>query len=166
MPCRLAVLVFLLASAPRASQTPESLVQERLLVPLAARESARSSYSRARPPAAERRVRLLDAAPIADSKGGAFVGFAVDARYGRGEGRWRQSVIAGCVYVESGEVYVRYGDAFRAAGVILGAMTPPAAGNVCRAASGGPASAGTPARDLVERPQAKGSSLDIPSSRF
>ena len=57
MPCRLALLVFLLASAPRASKTPESLVKEKLLAPLAAREKARSSYSRARPPAAERRVR-------------------------------------------------------------------------------------------------------------
>ena len=75
MPCRLALLVFLLASAPRASETPESLVHEKLLAPLAAREKARSSYSRARPPAAERRVRMLDAAPIADAKGGAFAGF-------------------------------------------------------------------------------------------
>ena len=135
-------------------------------MPLAARESARSSYSRARPPAAERRVRLLDAAPIADGKGGAFVGFAVDARYGRGEGRWKQSVMTGCVYVETGEIYLRYGDAFREAGVILGKVTPPAAGNVCRAASGSRASAETPVRVLVERPQAKGSSLDIPSPRF
>src|SRR5262249_13594817 len=140
MPCRLALIVFLLASAPRASQTPESLVQEKLLVPLAERERARSSYSRARPPAAERRVRLLDATPLADGKGGAFVGFAVDARYGGGEGRWRQSVITGCVYAESGEVYVRYGEAFRGAGVMLGKATPQAAGHVCSAASRGPAS--------------------------
>jgi len=101
-------------------------------------------------------VRLLDAAPLADSKGGAFVGFAVDARYGRGEGRWKESVMTGCVYVESGEIYLQYGDAFRAAGVILGRVTPPAAGNVCRAASGGPSSGETPVRALVEQPQAKG----------
>jgi len=44
-------------------KSPESLVQEKLLVPLAARENARSSYSRARPPAAERRVRMLDGRP-------------------------------------------------------------------------------------------------------
>jgi len=37
MPCRLALLVFLLASAPRASETPESLVREKLLAPLAVR---------------------------------------------------------------------------------------------------------------------------------
>jgi hypothetical protein len=133
MPCRLALLVFLLASAPRASETPESLVKEKLLAPLAAREKARSSYSRARPPAAERRVRMLDAAPVADEKGGAFVGFAVDARYGRGEGRWQEDVITGCVYPATGEVYVLYGDDFRPARVLLGKTIPPAASHVCRA---------------------------------
>ena len=133
MACRLAILAFLLASAPRASDSPESLVRDKLLAPLAAREDARSSYSRARPPA-EHRVRLLDAAPIADGKGGAFVGFAIDARHGRGKGRWQKNAITGCVYVESGEVYVRYGNAFRAAGVLLGTLSPPASGHVCRAA--------------------------------
>lgn len=135
MPCRLAILVFLLASALRASETPESLVQEKLLAPLAASEKGRSSYSRAGPPAAARRVRMLDAAPIADAKGGAFVGFAVDARYGRGAGRWEKDEITGCVYAGTGEVHVRYGDDFRAAGVLLGETIPPAASHVCRAAA-------------------------------
>ena len=134
MPCRLVFLVFLLASAPRASETPESLVQEKLLAPLAAREKARSSYSRARPPAAERRVRMLDAAAIADAKGGAFVGFAGDARYGRGAGRWQEDEITGCVYAATGEVYLRTGHRYRAAGVLLGKTVPPAASHVCRAA--------------------------------
>jgi hypothetical protein len=134
MPLRLALLVFLLASAPRASESPRSLVEEKLLAPLAAREEARSSYSRARPPAAERRVRMLDTEPIADAKGGAFVRFAVDARYGRAAGRWQQNVITGCVYAATGEVYLRYGHGFRAAGVLLGKKVPPAASHVCRAA--------------------------------
>jgi len=142
MPCRLAVLVFLLASALRASETPESLVQEKLLAPLADREEARSSYSRARAPAAERRVRMLDAGPIADAKGGAFVGFAVDARYGRGAGRWQKDVITGCVYAGTGEVYVRYGHYFRAPGVLLGKPIPRAASHVCRAAGARAAVAG------------------------
>src|SRR5438874_12379320 len=128
MVCLLALL--LVSSAP---PTPESLVRDKLLAPLAAKDDARSSYYRGPPPAMERRVRLLDAKPIADGKGGAFVGFNVDARYGRGEGRWREGVIAGCVYPATGEVFVRYGDAFRAAGVLLGKVTPPAAGHVCRA---------------------------------
>lgn len=132
MPCRLALLVFLLASAPRASETPDSLVQDKLLAPLAAREEARSRYSRAAPPPAERRVRLLDAAPIADGKGGAFVGFAVDARVGD---VWHESVITGCVYPERGEVYVRIGTGFRAPRVLLGKKTPPAPSHVCHAAA-------------------------------
>ena len=135
MPTCLALLVFLLASAPRASENPEVLVQKKLLKPLAAREAMRSGYSRARPPAVERRLRVLDAAAIADGHGGAFVGFAVDARYGRRAGRWQESVITGCVYAGSGEVYVRYGDAFRQAGVLLGKVTPPAADHICRAVS-------------------------------
>lgn len=134
MRCHLALLVFLIASAPRASETPESVVQRKLLAPLAGREKARSSYSRARPPAAERRVRILDGVPIADAKGGAFVGFAVDARYGRGEGRWQDDEITGCVYAETGEVYVRSGDAFRAASVLFGKTISPAASHICRAA--------------------------------
>src|SRR5262249_31688810 len=83
---------------------------------------------------AEHRLRLLDTASIADGKDGAFVRFAVDARNGRGNGRWQENAITGCVYVESGEVYVRYGKAYRSAGVLLGKSTPPAAGHVCRTA--------------------------------
>jgi hypothetical protein len=109
-------------------------VQEKLLAPLEAKESARSRYSRAGPPFAEHRVRLLDAAPVADGRGGAFVGFTVDARYSRGEGAWRKDLFGGCVYAGSGEVYVRFGQGFRAAGVLLGKKTPPAPGHVCRAA--------------------------------
>ena len=131
MVCLLALL--LIGSTPPAPETAESLVRANLLAPLAAKDGARSSYYRGPPPAMERRVRLLDAKPIADGKGGAFVGFNVDARYGRGEGRWREGVIAGCVYPATGEVFVRYGDAFRAPGVLLGKVTPPAAAHVCRA---------------------------------
>jgi len=35
-------------------------------------------------------------------------------------------VITGCVYAGTGEVYVRYGEDFRAAGVLLGKTIPPA----------------------------------------
>jgi len=114
MPCSLAVLAFLVASAPQVSD-PESLVEDTLLAPLAARERGRTSYSRASPPA-EQRVRILDAEPIADGKGGVFVGFAVDARSRRGKGRWMENTITGCVYLESGEVFVQYGNGYRAAG--------------------------------------------------
>ena len=46
---------------------------------------------------------------------------------------WREGVITGCVYPATGEVFVRYSNAFRAAGVLLGKVTPPAASHVCRA---------------------------------
>jgi hypothetical protein len=134
MTCSLAVLAFLLASAPHASDSAESLLKDKLLAPLAAPERARTSYSRAAPPPAEHRLRILDAAPIADGKGGAFVGFAVDARRHSGKGPWHQNAITGCVYLESGEVYVRYGKGYHAARILFGTWSPPAPGHVCRAA--------------------------------
>ena len=137
MPLRFALLALLLASAPRASETPETIVQDKLLTPLARNESMRGRFSRARPPAAERRLRMLDATPVADGKGGAFVGFAVDARWGRGDEPWRENVISGCVYPETGEVYVRYGTRFRAGAALLGKMADPAPEHVCRAVTAG-----------------------------
>src|SRR3989442_6516615 len=121
MVCLLALL--LVGSAPRAPETPESLVRDKLLAPLAAKDEARSAYYRGPPPAMERRVRLLDAAPIADGKGGAFVGFTVDARYGRGEGKWREGVITRCVYPATGEGVLRHRDAVRAGRLVAWEVT-------------------------------------------
>ena len=127
-----ALLALLLASAPQAPQKPESLIQDKLLTPLAARDGSRGSYSRARPPPMERRLRLTDAEPTNDGHGGAFVTFAVDARYGRGEGRWMENTITGCAYAATGEVYVRYGQGFRSADALLGKPSRPAPDHVCR----------------------------------
>lgn len=137
MPSRLALLALLLASALRASETPDSIVQDKLLTPLAKQESMRGRFSRARPPPAERRVRMLDAAPVADEKGAAFVGFAVDARWGRGDEPWNENVISGCVYPETGEVFVRYGKRFRNAAALFGKTSELAAEHVCHASAAG-----------------------------
>ena len=60
MTCSLAVLAFLLASVPHASDdSAESLLKEKLLAPLADRDEARSRYSRAAPPLTERCLRPL-----------------------------------------------------------------------------------------------------------
>ena len=134
MTCLLAL--FLLASAPRAPETAESLVREKLLAPLLARDDARPRYSRAGPPPSQRRVRVLDSAPLADGKGGAFVSYAIDSRYG---GRWTEKIISGCVYPATGEVYVRLGNAFRDASILLGKPASPAASHICRAITPSPA---------------------------
>lgn len=110
-------------------------MRQKLLAPLAARDAARTAYSRAGPPPGERRVRLLDKAPTADAQGGVFTSFAVDARYGIGEGTWRSAQITGCVYAASGEVFVKYGSSFRAAEVLQGKTTAPAASHICQAAA-------------------------------
>ena len=130
----LVVLAFLLASAPHAPEGVESIMKEKLLAPLAARDEARSRYSRAEPPLAERRLRVLDATPIADGKGSAFVGFAIDARHRGSKQPWRPNAITGCVYLGSGEVYVRSGKSYRPATILFGKWLPLAPGHVCRAA--------------------------------
>ena len=71
--------------------------------------------------------------PSSDSEGRTFFSFAVDARHGfvrsdtDGEAGWRIGAITGCVYPDSGKVYVRQGDAYRPAALLLGKKSPAAA---------------------------------------
>ncbi len=117
----------------------ESIVTKRLLEPLAAKEAARSRFSRARLPPQERRVRVLDAEPVKDEKGVAFLSFAVDARHGfevgdeADERTWRKDAMAGCVYLETEEVFLKRGDGYHPAAFMLGKKTKAAAEHVCRA---------------------------------
>ncbi len=91
-------------------------VQEGLLKPLAEREGG-SRFSRERPPPRERRARLTESKPSLDKRGRAFVGFAVDVRFGE---TWRENDMVGCVYQKTGELYVKRGDAYRPAAFVLG----------------------------------------------
>ena len=97
------VLSSTLASAGSDTQpTATSLVTERLVRPLAAKENERSKFSRARPAPSERRVRLVDAdKPQHDSAGNAFVTFAIDERHGWADAdddsSWSKATISGCV---------------------------------------------------------------------
>lgn len=130
----------------------EKAVRTALVQPLAAKEQERSRFSRARMPAVTRRVRVLDAAPKKDGQGQAFQTFAVDARHGWGkledfeddapearadkaEKAWRKDAIVGCVY-DSGEVYVKKGEEYRPAAVLLGKKTKAADKHICVAATG------------------------------
>jgi len=104
-------------------------VESALVAPLAQHESAR--FSRGRPPPRERRVRVTDAAPLADRSGRSFVRFAVDVRFSGGE--WRENDIVGCAYTRTGALYVQRGDEWRPADFLLGKNLEPVAG-VCVAA--------------------------------
>jgi hypothetical protein len=145
----LAVLICapaILAPPVAAEGLPESkeagaLVQRALLQPLAAKERDQSRFSRARLPAQERRVRVLDQQPRKDAAGDAFFTFAVDARHGLypvaegDEASWRPGTITGCVYVERGEVFVKSGDRYRPSAFLLGKNLKPVAETICRPAA-------------------------------
>lgn len=116
-------------------QQAVALVDAGLLRPLASKEHERGKFSRARPPAAQRRVRPLELAR--DSSGKAFVAFAVDERHGwfdesEGEDKWVKDQILGCAYLESREVFVKRGKAFHPAAAKLGKKTKAAPANTCQ----------------------------------
>jgi hypothetical protein len=128
------------AEPPAASSAhtaaASELVNAQLLLPLQRAEAKRSRFSRAAPVALERRVRLLDAAAVADVHGKPFVRFAIDERrFGREEGAWRKDSVLGCAYPNEREVFVRRGDKYLPARSLLGKDAKERPG-ACRAASG------------------------------
>lgn len=119
------------------------VVQTKLVQPLTAKEGERSRFSRARMPPQARRVRVLDAEPKKDSSGAAYMAFAVDARHGFAvldvdddDKGWRKDTLTGCVYVQSGEVFIKRGDDFMAAAMLLGKKSPAPAAHVCKSSDG------------------------------
>lgn len=119
------------ASADDASPVDQARhrVEVGLLQPLAKRESGRR-FSRERPPPHERRARVLDSAPRRDANGREFFTFAIDIRYG---GDWQANDIVGCAYRESGNLFVKRGDAYFPAALLLGKDAAPVS-SVCQTA--------------------------------
>jgi hypothetical protein len=118
-----------------------ALVERHLVRPLGEKEERRSRFSRSYIPPRARRVRILDRVRSTDPRGGEFVAFAVDDRAGRfaleaGEdsGRWRRDAIVGCAYPARDEIFIKRGDEFFAAGLLLGKKTAAADRTVCRPA--------------------------------
>jgi len=116
-----------LAADPPLVEWARQRVHSGLVKPLAERED--STFSRAKPPPRERRVRVLATTATRDQNGGSFVPFAVDVRYGD---KWREDIL-GCVYQGSGHLFVKRGDAYRPAEFLLGKNVEPVPG-VCRGA--------------------------------
>lgn len=102
-----------------------------MLKPLAQKESERSRFSRARLPPRERRVRITQETTTVDKSGREYVSFAIDVRFGD---QWQENDVVGCVYTKSGAAFVKRGDEYRPAAVLLGKSTDPAPG-VCVAGS-------------------------------
>ena len=127
---------------PAADAEAAATVETQLVKPLAQKEARRNRFSRTYVPPQERRVRVLDGERSTDGRGAAFVAFAVDERsevfVPRGAAddvrRWRKDAIVGCVYPAQGTVFIKRGDKFFGAGLLLGQKTAPADEAVCRPA--------------------------------
>ena len=109
--------------------------------PLGEKEARRNRFSRAYIPPQARRVRVLDPSQSIDGRGAEFVAFSVDERSGvlarkaaDDSGRWREDAIVGCVYPARDEVFIKRGDKFFAASLLLGQKTAAADDAVCRPA--------------------------------
>jgi hypothetical protein len=116
------------AGEPTLLEWAKRRVQDGLVKPLANQSGRR--FSRERPPPAERRVRVTRETTTSDSKGGKFLTFAVDVRYGT---YWQEDYVVGCVYAGTGLLFVKNGDEYRPAAFLFGKKTEPVEG-VCEAA--------------------------------
>ncbi len=129
--------LFALASLPSLALADEPFtwaknrVNESIVKPVSARERGGGGFSRGRPPPRQSRIRITQASESRDASNRAFVSFAVDVRWGDAE--WNKDDVVGCVYRESGKVFVKIGDGYRPAAVLLGKDVEPVAG-VCVAA--------------------------------
>jgi len=134
--CLLCLTPALALAAP--PEGAESLVNSKLLAPLAAKERQRSRLSRAPLPPLARRVRVLE--PLKDGKGAEFFSFAIDTRHGffradDTEEAWTKDATTGCVYVETGKLFVKLGGQLFPSDVLLGKKVKPAQKGLCEAKS-------------------------------
>ena len=118
-----------LADEPSLVEWAQHRVDTGIIQPLAARAGSR--FSRSRPPPHERRVRVTQTALSKDKQGRDFVPFAVDVRFGAGD--WQENDIVGCAYRATGSLFVKRGDAYFPAAVLLGKDLDAVAG-VCEVA--------------------------------
>jgi hypothetical protein len=118
------------ADEPTLAQWAQRRVEDGLVKPLDAKHDR--IPSRALPPPRARRVRVTQSTLSTDKSGRSFVPFSVDVKYGSSE--WSKDDIVGCVYRETGELFVKKGDAYRPAEFLLGKNVKPVPG-VCEAAA-------------------------------
>ena len=124
-------------ASPRAPENPEvasatDAIDRELLEPLGDKEAGQAEYSRAYVPPHDRTARILDSKPRADADGHGFLTFTVDESRSGGK-VVRKDTIGGCVYPDSGKVFVGRGGVFYPAGLLLGKKVDAVAG-ACKAA--------------------------------
>ena len=125
------------ATATPDQRQAQTVVQTKLVNPLSEKEAARSRFSRVLRPTPVMRVRVTDPQPQKDAHGSAYMTFAVDScnRFVRDKGDcWQRAAITGCVYPQSGQVFVQRGDQFFPADVMLGKKAD-SASNVCQSSA-------------------------------
>ena len=107
---------FALADEPSLVDWTRQRVETVLLKPLA--ERAGSRFSRSRPPPQERRVRVTQTSLSRDEQRRDFMPFSVDVRFGAGN--WQADDIVGCAYRASGNLFVKRGEVYFPAAILLG----------------------------------------------
>lgn len=127
---------FVLASLPSLASADEPSitwakhrVDLGLVKPIAAREKG-GTFSRGRPPPRVSRVRTPDPEQTDPSKR-VFASFAIDVRWGGSE--WHENDVVGCVYKDTGKIFVKIGDEYRPGEYLLGKDVEAVKG-VCEAA--------------------------------
>jgi hypothetical protein len=126
---------------PTAEAQAYAAVERQLVKPLAQREAKQDRFSRDYVPPQARRVRVTGHQPSPDGRGAEFVAFAIDERSALILHRkaddaehWRQDAIVGCVYPARDEVFIKRGDKYFGAVLLLGRRTSAADETVCRPA--------------------------------
>jgi hypothetical protein len=124
---------------PTTEAQAYAVVEKDLVKPLSQKEGRGSRFSRAYIPPQARRVRI-DHERSTDGRGGEFLAFAIDERSAMLVHRaaddsddWRKDAIVGCVYPAQGEIFIKRGDKFFGASLLLGKRTA-ADDTVCRPA--------------------------------
>jgi hypothetical protein len=131
--CALLAIFGLNASVAHASDPAASArttVEKVLTEPLAQQEARRSRYSRAAIAPRTRTVRVLDERAHRDLRGAEFFVFSIDERRGF-RAVLHKDAVTGCIYPDSGDVFVARGDAHYPAALLLGKTSKQAEAHVC-----------------------------------
>jgi hypothetical protein len=126
---RLVLISALLSSAvARPARADEGTwvatrLENEVVKPLAEREAQPPRFARIMNVPMERKVRVASSGPWRDSRGNAYLTFSVDARPLGSSLPWRENSLTGCIYLDTGAIYVRSGPRYRPAAFLRGLAT-------------------------------------------
>lgn len=123
--CALGIVPALAAAdEPSVREWTKNRIQTGLVDRLSAKEGDGPRFSRSRQAPTARRIRVVSSTLSKDAQGRAFATYELDVRYGDD---WQLDVV-GCVYRASGEIFVKLGEEYRPAEVLLGEDKAPVKG--------------------------------------